>query len=251
MQLAGKIVQNNRVLVKGVKEKRMSSPLECEFRRHGPWRTKFVIQGQTYGGEYDAANDPRLDRFAECFPHAEHILELGSLEGGHTFALASQPQVKQLTAVEGRSGNLRRAQFVQRLLGIGKVRFVAGNLESFDLESLGAFDVAVCMGLLYHLPEPWVLLERLRRVAPAIYLWTHYAEERQARQTRHGYRGRIYREWLYWFEVLSGLSARSFWPTLKDLILMAQRAGYNEVVVVADEPGHVHGPAVTLSCRCA
>ncbi len=43
-----------------------------------------MIDGVPYGGSFDAVNDPRLDLFFAAFPTPESILELGSLEGGHT-----------------------------------------------------------------------------------------------------------------------------------------------------------------------
>jgi SAM-dependent methyltransferase len=176
---------------------------------------------------------------------------LGSLEGGHSFALAALPHIQEVTAVEGRLDNLRRAQFVQGLLQQPKVRFVRGNLETFSLASLGRFDVALCLGVLYHLPEPWKLIDQLSRVTPALFVWTHYASPEQARQRRHRYRGRIYREWLFFFEALSGLSPGSFWPGRDDLVQMLGDSGFTQTTVIEDDPGHRHGPAITLVARQA
>jgi hypothetical protein len=108
----------------------MAEDLKREFDRRRPWVTKFVIQGREYGGHYDAANDSRLKWFQQDFPDAQTILELGSLEGGHSFALAALPHVKRVIAAEGRPNNLRRAQFVQGLLGQEKVDFISANLEN-------------------------------------------------------------------------------------------------------------------------
>ena len=40
--------------------------------------------------------------------HARTILELGSLEGGHTWGLATRPGVRKIFALEGRAANVRR-----------------------------------------------------------------------------------------------------------------------------------------------
>src|SRR5688572_7803277 len=123
----------------------MVDNLKREFDKRKPWVTQFVIQGQTYGGTYDAAGDPRLKWFQDHFPDAQKVLELGSLEGGHSFALASLPHINQVVAVEGRKESFERAQFVQRELNQSKVKFVHANLENLDLTSLGEFDVVFCV----------------------------------------------------------------------------------------------------------
>jgi SAM-dependent methyltransferase len=225
----------------------MTTNLRREFDRRKPWVTKFSIGGEEFGGRYDAAADLRLRWFQQHFPEARSILELGSLEGGHSFAMASWPQVEQVVAVEGRAANLRRARFVQSVVGQEKVRFVQANLETVDLSSLGDFDAVVCMGLLYHLPQPWRLLERIGRVSRGVLLWTHYCEEARAKVTREHYRGRMYREWLFAFEALSGLSSASFWPTRDGLLRMLADSGFTRTDVIEDDPGHKHGPAITVA----
>ena len=60
----------------------------AEFERLKPWVTKFHIAGSDYGGNFDALNDARIAQFFEIFPAVETVIELGSLEGGHSFALA-------------------------------------------------------------------------------------------------------------------------------------------------------------------
>ena len=234
----------------GIKPQRSTcivDELKRAFDKHKPWVTQFKIQGQVYGGSFDAAGDPRLKWFQECFPGARNILELGSLEGGHSFALAALPHVNQVVAVEARADNLKRARFIQGLLKQPKVSFVQGNLERLELARLGTFDVVYCSGLLYHLPQPWKLVEQMSRVARGAYIWTHYARPEEAKVIRQGYRGRLYREWYFLFDALSGMSASSFWPTRDDLLRMLGDYGYTEVKVVEENHQHKHGPSITLA----
>lgn len=223
--------------------------LAREFERRKPWVTKFHVDGATYGGWYDAAADPRLAQFRERFPEARTILELGSLEGGHSFALAASPGVQKIVAVEGRKSSLEKARFVQAVNGQSKVAFTHASLETLDLTKLGRFDAVVCMGLLYHLPKPWTLIEGISRVSDGLFLWTHYAADSEARKVRHGYVGRVYREWRFLFEPLSGLSFTSFWPTREMLVRMLGDHGFANVAVLEDEPSHPHGPAILLAAR--
>jgi len=133
----------------------MSDPaVTAAFAKHAPWVTRFRIGGDDYGGSFDALNDPRLDFFCDAFPTARRILELGSLEGGHTIGLAQRPGVEQVLGIEGRAANLARALVAKEILQIGNVDFVQANLETIDLSQFGRFDAVYCSGLLYHLPEP-------------------------------------------------------------------------------------------------
>lgn len=223
--------------------------LQKEFESRGPWVTSYTINDRVYGGRYDASTDVRLRQFAQQFPRARRILELGCLEGGHSFALAALPGVEQVVAIEGRRANVDRARFVQSQVGAPNIEFIHANLEDYDLTVLDDFDAVFCVGLLYHLPAPWELMEQMARVSPAAFLWTHFAEPHRAKSVRGGYPGWVYREWGFAFEPLSGLSPSSFWPTREALFQMLTASGFPHHTIVDDQTFHPHGPALTLVVR--
>ena len=217
------------------------------FERLSPWVTSFTIDGVEYGGEHTMDDDRRLPQFWEAFPDARRILELGSLEGGQTFELLRRKGVR-VTAVEGRAANLERARFAQRAVGAKGVTFVEADLEAQLPSSFGTFDVVFCVGLLYHLPQPWKLVDDMRAAAPGVFIWTHYAADDQATDEVDGSPGRWYDE--YGVEdPLSGLSPRSFWPTLGALVDRLRAAGFEHVDLIEDEFDHPHGPSITLAAR--
>lgn len=218
-------------------------PRARAFRRRGPWVTRFRVDGRAYGGTAELMDDERVSDFLEAFPAAATVLELGSLEGAHSFSLARRG--RRVLAIEGRAENIARARFVQAMLGVDGVTFALANLEHTDLRRFGRFDAVFCVGLLYHLPRPWELLERLPAVSPRLFLQTHYAAAATA--TRDGAAGRRYREFGLG-DPLSGLSADSFWLTLPELTSALEANGY-AVRVLRDEPGHPHGPIVTLAAE--
>src|SRR5687767_8325594 len=111
--------------------------LREEFARLGPWVTQFVVDGRPYGGGFDAGNDVRLAQYFNAFPSAATVLEMGSLEGGHSIALAQHPGVTRVLAIEGREGNIRRAEFARSLFNARTVEFLQANLETTDLAKLG------------------------------------------------------------------------------------------------------------------
>ena len=218
--------------------------LVAEFAQRGPWITQFVIDGVPSGGEYQVVNDRRVQQFLERFPNVRTILELGSLEGGHTFMLARHPGVERVLAIEGRLANIDRAKFIGSLLGVSNVQFKQANIEELQLPSLGRFDAIFCCGLLYHLPEPWKLISQTPLVAPSIFVWTVYANENEANIQIDDLRGREYIEGGV-NEPLSGLSPKSIWLTLPSLLELLKRSGYGNIEVI-EKQQNPNGPAVSL-----
>jgi protein-L-isoaspartate O-methyltransferase len=222
-----------------------SENLAEKFAKLGPWIYQFQIGGQTYGGGISAVGDVRVERFLRFAPHAKTILELGSLEGAQSFILAQHPGVKRVVALEGREANLRKARLVQELLGISNVEFIQANLEHAELAAFGKFDAVFCCGLLYHLPEPWTLLEQLPKVAPLLFIWTQYAADDEAHDVARGLRGKIHIEGGT-DEPLSGMSSTATWLTLDSLRDVLVTSGYKKIEVIHNDPAHANGPAVTI-----
>ena len=224
------------------------SDLAAEFAKLAPWIFQFRIDGHDYGGGISAVGDARIDQFFNFAPETKTILELGSLEGAQTFILAERPGVRRVLALEGREANLRKARFLQKLLQVRNVEFVQANLERAELAQFGKFDAVFCCGLLYHLPEPWKLIEQLSAVAPTLFIWTQYAAENEAIEVGHGLRGKVHGEGGP-DEPLSGMSATATWLTLSSLRSVLNASGYKQVEIIDDDPKHANGPAVTIGAR--
>jgi hypothetical protein len=216
-------------------------PVERAFRRHAPWVTRYRIGGRDYGGDADLVDDGRIDQFLDTFPGCTSVLELGSLEGAHSFSLARH--VARVTAIEGRAANLEKAKLVQGLLGVENVTFSEADLETPDLDLGGPYDALFCVGLLYHLQRPWLLLDRFSTWSDRVFLQTHFADA--AEETLDGVPGRSYGEYGK-RDPLSGLSQSSFWMTLPALAGRLEQNGYR-VRELDRNMAHPHGPIVTLA----
>jgi len=223
----------------------MTNDLTSKFAELGPWVFQFRIDGQDYGGAISAKGDARVDQFFRFAPNAETILELGALEGAHTFILAQRPGVKRVLALEGREFNLRKASFVQELLQVQNAEFAQANLEETDLASFGKFDAVFCSGLIYHLPEPWKLISQFPALAPNLFIWTHYAADVDAEIITDSLRGKIHPEGGA-ADPLSGMSSTATWLTLGSLITSLTKSGYASVHVIDNDLTHANGPAVTI-----
>jgi SAM-dependent methyltransferase len=210
-----------------------SKQIERQVRRLGKWVTGFELAGKHYGGSYDAINDPRIKLLKKQMRPPKRVLELGALEGGHTVALAQWAE--EVVGVEGRKDNIRRARYLVSLFE-ANAQLVHANLETYDLKQLGTFDLAYCVGLLYHLPDPKGFLKQIPQVAPRLFLWTHVSENGQPKTYQeHGIK-----------DPLSGLSPTSTWLP-RDELLDTLKEMYRTVKVLKHERNHKDsGPAITV-----
>jgi SAM-dependent methyltransferase len=144
-----------------------------------PWVNGFEYNGVRYarGSELSyllgQAPEDRAQSFFAAFPESRRILELGALEGADTLALARYPGTS-IVAIEGRSENLARAEFVMEVHGVTNAELRLGDVEKLDFSLLGHFDAVLCAGLLYHVQEPWTLLDNIAKVSGNLFLSTHY-----------------------------------------------------------------------------
>jgi SAM-dependent methyltransferase len=216
--------------------------IRAGFKARGPWVTGFKIDGQWSGGVYPAEDDFRLREFRKRFPRPQRVLDLGSLEGGHTFQIAKF--AGHVTAIEGRLANIEKSRWLQGALGIDNVEFRQEDLETSRLASLGRFDVVFNVGLLYHLANPADLLGQLAMLSDFMFLWTHVA--RAATTNINGYDGEHYAEHGM-ADPLSGLGATSFWPTPIALDGMLSNSGFRSTEVIQRDD-YANYPSVLMLC---
>ncbi len=237
-----------------------NAPIEAIFAQCGPWQSRFNIDGVVLGGPYDFVADPRIARLQEEISvEGKRVLELGCLEGGHSVAL-SRRKPRELVAVEGRPANYVRCCVVKNLFGLDNVRFRLDDVRKVSIERYGRFDLVVAMGVLYHLPDPHVLLSNLRALSDDVYLNTHYANDRHPRNSPEAelltpwgrHRGRRYHEYGL-ADPLSGLDEASFWPYFDDLLSMCGSAGFGDCKIMArdDDPAENTSSWVEIRMRAS
>jgi 2-polyprenyl-3-methyl-5-hydroxy-6-metoxy-1,4-benzoquinol methylase len=180
------------------------------------------------------------------------ILDLGSLEGGLTLEMAREGW--DATGIEGRLDNFEKAELIREYYALDNLRFEHRDVKTLSRERDGVFDAILCCGLLYHLDNPFALLETLAKMtAPhgLMFLDTHVApDENAARFATHAhqlsepttfahggetYEGRWFTEPApktgtvldqHWSATSND---RSFWPTRRALIRGAYRAGFHSI----------------------
>jgi len=149
------------------------------------------------------------------------VMELGPWNGLDSVWIA--PWCDELVSIEGKSANIDVAENRCKRAGVENVRFVEGNLESFDLVSIGRFDCVWAAGILYHMPKPWELMQRIAAVTDTCFGWSHVASK--ASLERGGYHGQTYHE-LVGTE-LAGVSPESFWMTSDEFVRAWKDVGFD------------------------
>jgi hypothetical protein len=214
------------------------------FAALAPWDTKFVVDGESYGGELDYSRDERVPRFFEWFGVPRRIVDLRALEGALTLQLAAPPEVEHVLALEPRSDRRARAALATALLGRGNIVVVERDPADIEPVSLGRFDAAFCSGVVHRLERPWELLAALTGVSDRLFVDTHYCF-REATIEHDGYRG-------CWVvdsdpDPELGRRPRSFWLTRPSLIAALTEAGW-AIRFLEDHPGWAAAPRIWLGC---
>lgn len=188
-----------------------------------------------------------IHRFSN--PHAElRVLDLGSLEGGLSLEMAREGW--SATGMEARESNFQKSELIRRYFDLPNLSFSHRDVKTIE-PGEGRFDVILCCGLLYHIDDPFDLLERLAGVTAdngLLFVDTHVAPEEgrkfplyenqlseATKVSRHGrsYEGRWFAEPAHGSVLDAQWSAvsneRSFWPTRTSLIRAIYHAGFHAI----------------------
>lgn len=241
----------------------------------------------TFAGEWASALPPPLDGVragtASLFS-AEHVpwgvgvlggvkqkrvLELGPLEGGHTYML-DRLGASEVYAVEANRRAYLKCLITKELLGIPSARFLCGDfvryLETELAHGRGRFDLCLASGVLYHLRDPLAALHLMCQASDRLLLWTHYydAAYMESRsdlaQKFHGptlseydgFKCRLYRQdyqdSLSFTGFCGGLSESSNWMTRDAILAALDHFGFDVVAVNFEEQNHKgNGPCFCVA----
>lgn len=194
-------------------------------------------------------------------------VELGPLEGGHSYMLA-QMGVASLTAVEGNRSAFLRCLIAKEILGMERVSFLCGDFDLFldDRAATAAprYDLCLAVGVLYHQRDPVALLERVARTSERVLLWTHYHDDSIAGRpevaekfvgseeattagfphVRHLYR---YGEGRARAGFCGGMWPEASWLSRADILAALEHLGLAVVDVGFDTHDHPNGPCFCVA----
>lgn len=191
----------------------------------------------------------------------KRILELGSLEGGHTYML-SQAGAATITSIEANTNAFLKCLIVQNALKFN-ADFILGDFRPYLDICTDTYDLLLASGVLYHMTEPIKLLQDMAKVSRSIYIWTHYYDadvilkrddlkkkfESEPRVQHFGGREVIsykqsYLDALQWKGFCGGSAATSYWVTKESILGVLSDLGFQ--VTIGRDFQHPNGPAMML-----
>ncbi|WP_174511851.1 class I SAM-dependent methyltransferase [Methylocella tundrae] len=148
---------------------------------HGHWASKIeeVHPGLTSGAlpMFSADRRPSIAaQYLGLVPgslHGMNILELGPLEGAHTYQLAKLG-ADRILSIEANSEAFLKCLIVKEILRTPRCRFLLGDCLKFLQINRDRFDMIFCSGILYHMENPFELIKAIAQHTDRVFLWTHY-----------------------------------------------------------------------------
>jgi hypothetical protein len=104
------------------------------------------------------------------------VLELGPLEGAHTYLL-DRAGANSITAIEAHKRGYLKCLLTKEVMGIDNAHFLLDNFLPWLDGTTRRFDVIWASGVLYHMTEPLTLLQLIARHTDNVFIWTHYFPE--------------------------------------------------------------------------
>lgn len=230
----------------------------------GDWASQLPLEG-VESGQAPLFDDSRIRWLLETLDGVKgmDVLELGPLEGGHSWML-EQAGAGSITAVEGNKTGYLKCLLVQKLLGMARTDFVLGDFNRLLAAADRRYDLLVASGVLYHLADPLRTLLDMMRVSDRIFIWSHFADadamppgDRRRRpmtgEVRHGehegerltYHVRSYLGTHRISAFCGGRESAAVWMESAEVVALLERRGYRVTRGPAD-PDHPAGPALCL-----
>jgi len=104
--------------------------------------------------------------------HGMKVLELGPMEGMHTYQI-DKLGADKIVSVEANSEAYLRCLVMKEILQY-KAHFLLGDAVKYVDSTDERWDLIFCSGILYHMQDPYQLIKSITAHTDRIFLWTHY-----------------------------------------------------------------------------
>jgi SAM-dependent methyltransferase len=178
------------------------------------------------------------------------VLELGPLEGAHTYQLEKLGAASVL-AIEANAEAFLKCLITKEITGLRTTTFMHGDFSEYLKEANERFDLVFCCGVLYHMPDPLALIQSIAKITERCFVWTHYfdREHYPGPPREAGSDLRYPGVKLYALEYNDMHSDRfwggnrpiSVWLERDDILSAFRRAGFDKIDVIDEAPSHPNG----------
>lgn len=102
----------------------------------------------------------------------KRVLDIGCSDG--FFSFECERRGASVLSVDDATVNPSRGFFVARDILGSQVSFIDSNIYNLNITALGKFDIVLALGLLYHLPSPFMALKIIKSlVKEKVIIQTH------------------------------------------------------------------------------
>lgn len=191
------------------------------------------------------------------------ILELGPLEGGHTYMLHNAG-AGSITSIESNQRAFLKCLITKEALGY-KSKTLLGDFSPFlsnERRKSSRYDFILASGVLYHLTDPISVIDDILSITKQVGIWTHFYEKDIVDRKFPGkfssktefvpYKGlqlemcrQEYEAALGWAGFCGGSSAFSYWLT-KESILSILKLNDFSCNILAEDMNFQNGPCMLL-----
>ncbi|GAK71875.1 hypothetical protein RRU01S_22_00080 [Agrobacterium rubi TR3 = NBRC 13261] len=232
------------------------------------WTSAFPIDGLNAGNTPLFADD-RVIGALNAYGAVEglQLLEVGPLEGMHTFIL-NQHRPANIDVIEANKSCFLRCLVTKEILKLDRASFYLGDIQEWLRVVDRQYDFALASGVLYHMPDPGEFLRLLSVRANSLFIWTHYyddtampvqdvrrkpfsgnVETRSVSGMDVNYYERSYQHAEANASFCGGMKDRHYWLQRDEILDLLKHLGYSEVVVQDEYPEHPGGPCFSVFAR--
>ncbi len=233
---------------------------------HGEWSCCLPPEYglKTHPGPVPAFDDKKLHWALKHFQSIEHhrVLELGPLEGGHTYML-QQAGAARVISIEANTRAFLKCLCIKEVLQLDRVQFLLGDFNAYLNHTAESFDLVLAAGVLYHMEDPIGLLRRVAQRTQRLYLWTHFydaaictpaafphkfgdRERAESEGFSYEYARHYYGDALNWTGFCGGAAPSARWLSEDSLFAALRHLGFTRIATDHWERDHIYGPAVAI-----
>jgi len=218
-------------------------------------------------GRIPLFEDPRVEWAINQLGGVENrqVVELGPLEGAHTFML-EKSGAANILSIEANTRAFLKCLITKEIFSLEKAHFILGDFVAYLRNPDREFDVCFACGVLYHMTNPLELLSLISTSAEQVFIWTHYYDHdiinnrpllrrkffKESQSEFGGYscilHWQKYDDALNWTGFCGGPQPKSAWMQKEDILECLEYFGFGQFNIGFEDPDHVNGPAFALTC---
>jgi len=236
----------------------------------GEWSSRFPSGAAvTTGGTAGLFEDARL-QWADAGLRGlgapgfadQAVLELGPLEGGHSYML-DRMGAREVVAVEANARAYLKCLVAKEILDMNRVHFLLGDGVAYLRSADRAFGAGLASGFLYHMIDPVEVIALMARCCRQIYIWTmvyhpslfvcqpalvdRFGSGRESVHAgfRHTLYPHYYGEGIDYGKFFGGVEPTCCWMTSADIIGAVRHFGFERMVTAEED--HLYGKALSIA----